>query len=121
MAYPIFGLYGIHFLINIIIFIIALTTAVIILKKSKDKKKSFKYSSIVALGLLILSCIALLIPALGWDKPYLSFIRTVYYFIPMFGIFSFVFYKIPKTVLKYVVGIISLIIVDFLIYVFFIN
>ncbi len=116
-----FALYGIHFLINIIIFITALTTAVLLLKKSEDKKKSFIYSSIVAGGLLIFSCIALLIPALGWDKPYLSFIRTIYYFIPMFAIFSFVFYMIPKTVLKYVIGIIFLIIVNFLIYVFFIN
>ena len=121
MAFPVFFLYGQHFLVNFIIFIVSLTTGVLIIKKLKDINKALIYSSIVAIALLAMICVIFWIPARGWDYPYLSFIRTVYYFIPAYCILFLMLRFVKSDTTKYLLGILSLLIADFIIWILFIN
>ncbi len=117
--YPTYFLYGQPFLINLVIFIIVLSVGSIIYKKSKNMKKSLIYSTILAITLLILSCIVLLIPAVIGEESYLSSLRTFYCFIPMYMIFLGVLYKIRQTALRFIIGVVLLLIIYSLIYFFY--
>lgn len=121
MVYPVFFLYGQHFLANFIIFIVSLTTGVILLKKGRNIKKSILYVSNIAVVLLLIACLIFLIPALSWDQPYLSFIRTLYYFIPSYIILNGTLILVKNDILKYILGISCLLIAYFLIWMLFIN
>ena len=121
MAYPVFFLYGQHFLVNFIIFIVSLTTGILLIKKSKSLRKSIWYISILSVALLVTACIIFLILALSWDYPYLSFIRTLYYFIPSYIILLGTLILVKNNILKYTLGIFCLLIVYFLIWMLFIN